>query len=86
MTMQNQLKFAKEVMQIREAQVTSSKEQQIREELWLAKTRGAAERARASAIHSSCLCAGRREEAGGARDPPVVGTASPKASPAPMAA
>lgn len=26
--MQNQLKFAKEVMQIREAQVTSSKEQQ----------------------------------------------------------
>ena len=66
--MQEKLKFTKEVMQIRKARVTSSKEQQIKEELWLAKTRGAAERARASTFLSSCLCAEQSREDGGARD------------------
>lgn len=62
------VKFTNEVMQIRKAQVTSSEEQQIPEELWLAKTRGAAKHAGARAIHSGCLCAEGRE-GGGTQDP-----------------
>lgn len=58
-------------MQIRKARITSSKEQQIPEELWLAKTREAAEHVRVITIHSSCLHAEWRQEEGGAQDPPL---------------
>lgn len=58
-------------MQIRKAWVTSSKEQQIPEELWLAKTRGAAEHVRVITIHSGCLHAEWRQEKGDAQDSPL---------------
>lgn len=37
--MLKKLKFTKEVMLIGKAQITSSKEQQVTKELWLARTR-----------------------------------------------
>lgn len=77
--MQKKLKFTK-VMEVRKAQVTSSKEQQMPEELWLSKTRGAAEQVRVSVIHY-VQNEGRR-----CTGSPFVGTASSEVSPAPTAA